>query len=125
MTIREAIEAVDALVTNVFTEREKIEWLSALDGMIKTEIIDTHEGAENVIFLGYDPNTVEEGTVLLAPEPYARELYVTYLQSKMDYYNGESRRYNNSLAAFEAAYTAFARWYHKTHLPISKKRKYW
>ena len=126
MTIQEVLDAVDQLVPNAFSFEEKVAWLSTLDGMIKAEIIDTHEGAEKVSFEGYDVRIQHiEDSVLLAPEPYAHDLYVKYLQSQMDYFNGESKRYNNSLAAFEAAYTAFARWYNKTHLPISKKRKYW
>lgn len=126
MTIEAVLDAVDQLVPNAFSFEEKVAWLSALDGTVKAEIIDTHEPDEAFVYMGpYTEDMNPEDVVLLASEPYAYDLYIKYLQCQMDYFNGESKRYNNSLAAFEAAYTAFARWYHRTHLPISKKRKYW
>ena len=124
MKIIEAINAIDTLKPNGYTQTEKIGWLSYLDGMIKTEIIDTHEGAEEISFSGYDENT-DLDTELLAAEPFGRDLYIKYLENQMDYYNGETEKYNNSLTMYQAAYLAFARWYNRSHLPISKKRKYW
>ena len=44
MTINEAISKVDALKVNTYGRKEKIDWLSTLDGIIKKEIIDFHEG---------------------------------------------------------------------------------
>lgn len=48
MKISEAITKIDALKFNTYTQSEKIAWLSTIDGMIKREIIDTHEGADKV-----------------------------------------------------------------------------
>lgn len=124
MKIIEAINAIDTLKPNGYTQMEKIGWLSYLDGMIKAEIIDTHEGAEGIRFFGYDENT-DLDTELLAAEPYGRDLYIKYLENQMDYYNGETEKYNNSLVMYQAAYLAFARWYNRNHLPLSQKRKYW
>ena len=50
MKIIEAIDTIDAQKHNTYSYREKVAWLSRLDGMIKRLIIDTHEGGENVIF---------------------------------------------------------------------------
>lgn len=124
MKIIEAINMIDALKPNGYTQAEKIRWLSALDGTIKKEILDLHEGAENISFSGYDEDTAPE-TPLLAEEPYDRELYLKYLEMQIDYYNGETARYNNSLTMYQAAYTAFARWYNRTYSPLSQKRKFW
>lgn len=43
MTVMEAINRVDAVKPNAYKQQEKIRWLSILDGIIKKEIIDTHE----------------------------------------------------------------------------------
>ena len=44
MTIQEAITQVDTSLSNTYTQKEKIGWLSLLDQRVKTLIIDTHEG---------------------------------------------------------------------------------
>ena len=46
MTIQEAINKIDTLKPNSYSNADKIAWLSNLDGIIKEEIIDTHEGGE-------------------------------------------------------------------------------
>ena len=38
MTIREAIEKLDALVFNTYSDQEKREWLSTVDANIKREV---------------------------------------------------------------------------------------
>ena len=124
MKIIEAINAIDTLKPNNYTQMEKIGWLSYLDGVIKTEIIDTHAGKEQYSFSGYDENT-DPDTELLAAEPYGKDLYIKYLENQMDYHNGETELYQNSLLMFQDAYTAFANWYNRCHLPISRKRKFW
>lgn len=43
MKLIEAINRADELRPNDFTREQKIAWLSALDGIIKNEITDTHE----------------------------------------------------------------------------------
>ena len=52
MQLLEAINKIDALKPNTYSPDEKIWWLSELDGMIKKEIIDTHEGGKSVEFDG-------------------------------------------------------------------------
>ena len=49
MTIMEAINRIDAIKPNGYPQLEKIRWLSTLDGNIKANIIDTHEGGEKVV----------------------------------------------------------------------------
>ena len=114
MKIIEAINRADALKFNNYTQQEKVAWLSALDGKIKAEIIDTHEG-EEVAFTGYDDNTPLD-TVLLAPAPYD-ELYIRWIEAQVDYCNGEIGKYNNSINMFNTEYSQFNRWYNRTHKP--------
>lgn len=121
MTIIEAISHIDILKPNRYSQLEKISWLSTLDGIIKKEIIDTHEGGEDVKFEGYKDTTFL-ATELLAPAPYD-EVYIHYLEMKIDYANGEYGKYNNSMAMYNRAYSAFARYYNRTHMPKGNKFK--
>ncbi len=120
MTIIEAINKIDSLKPNTYTQNEKIKWLSALDALIKKEILDTHEG--DITFDGYTDYTPID-TVLIAKEPYD-EMYIYWLESKIDYYNAEYAHYNNSVAAFGNMYSEFSRYYNRTHKPKTKKIKY-
>ncbi len=124
MKTMEAIASIDELKPNGYSLEVKLAWLSYLDGMIKREIIDTHQGAEMTEFTAYDVNT-DEQTELLVQEPFAQELYISFLENQIDYFNGETAKYNNSLMKYQGAYAAYSRWYNRTHLPIGAKRKYW
>lgn len=114
MTVMEAINHVDAVKPNGYRQSEKIRWLSYLDGIIKKEIIDTHEGGEKVSFSGYTDNSLM--TELLVPAPYD-DIYIKWLEAQIDYANGEYGKYNNSITMYNNAYMAFAKAYNREHLP--------
>ena len=122
MKIIEAITKIDALKPNNYTTENKIAWLSVLDGIIKEEIIDTHEGGEEITFNGYDENT-QNDTVLLVPSPYD-DIYVRWLEAQIDYSNGEYGRYSNSMTMYNAAYLAYERYYNRNHMPLGNSFKY-
>lgn len=122
MTIIEAIQAVDSLKPNTYSQPEKIMWLSELDGTIKAEIIDTHEGGEDIVFDGYDENTPLK-TELIVTAPYDR-IYKSWLESRIDYANGEFTRYNNSVTVFNTDYLSFQRAYNRKHMPKGSKIKF-
>lgn len=122
MTIIEAINKIDALKPNNYSQPDKIAWLSTLDGIIKKEIIDTHEGSEKVTFKGYDATTALD-TVLLVPAPYD-DVYVRWLEAQIDYANGEYGKYNNSITMYNAAYAEYAGYYNRKHMPKGAKLKY-
>ena len=122
MTLIEAINRIDTLKPNAYGQPEKVKWLSTLDGIIKKEIIDTHEGADKVTFNGYDDNTVLT-TELLVPAPYD-DIYLRWLDAQIDYANGEYSRYNNDVQAYNDAYLAFEKYYNRTHMPKGKKFKF-
>jgi hypothetical protein len=153
MTIMEALYRIDELKPNSYSQTQKIKWLSSLDGLIYTEIIETHEdnpfdtdeGGVNARSLNSLQEDGEEGTapitpipsdkvpgygededlstVLLVPAPYD-DIYVRWLEAQIDYTNGEYGKYNNSIAMYNAAYTAFANYYNRTHMPKGKKFKF-
>lgn len=122
MTISEAIARVDSLKPNSYSDNDKIGWLSLADGMIKNNIIDTHEGGEDVIFNGYDENTSID-TELIVKAPYD-EMYLSWLSSKIDFFNGEYARYNNNITRFNDTLTAYKNYYTRTHMPKGKTIKY-
>ena len=122
MTLLEAINRIDVLKPNGYSQAEKIQWLSNLDGIIKREIIDTHEGGDGVTFNGYTEET-SLTTELLVPAPYD-DVYLRYLEAQIDYANGEYTKYNNSSEAYNTAYSNFQRCYNRTHMPKGRKFKF-
>ena len=121
-TIIEVINRIDNLKPNRYDQAAKVKWLSTLDGMVKKEIIDTHEGGEDIIFNGYTDETPLT-TNLIIPAPYD-DAYIRYLEMQIDYANGEYPKYNNSAEAFNEVYTAFKRYYNRTHMPKGKNLKF-
>ena len=121
MTINEAITRLDSLKPNGYTLPDKIGWLSIVDGMIKNNIIDTHEGGEAVTVNGYNDDTPLD-TELIVKAP-SDELYLSWLSSKVDYYNGEYLKYNNNIVRYNDTLTAYANYYNRTHMPKGKKIK--
>lgn len=122
MTIMEVLYRIDEVKPNSYSQPEKIKWLSTLDGVIKSEIVDTHEGGEGVVFNGYNEDS-DLATELLVPAPYD-DIYLRWLETQIDYANGEYGKYNNSMAMYNTAYTSFANYYNRTHMPKGKKLKF-
>ena len=121
MKIIEAINGIDSLKHNTYSESDKVAWLSRLDAMVKKHIIDTHEGDE-VTFTGYDDIT-DLQTELLVPAPYD-EVYLRWMEAQIDYHNGEYDRYNNAMDMFHTAYEGYQNYYNRTHMPKGKKYKF-
>ncbi len=122
MTIIGAINKIDSLKPNGYSQSDKISWLSQLDGLIKKQIIDTHEGGESVTFSGYDDSTILD-TELIAEAPYD-SVYLSWLEACIDYANGEYVRYNNTATKYNIDFSEFERYYNRTHMPIGKKLKF-
>lgn len=122
MTILEAINRVDTTKPNSYTQTEKVDWLSTLDGIIKNEIINTHEGGEAIVFEGYTPDTNLD-TELLVPAPYD-DIYIRWLEARIDYANGEYNKYNNSSMAYNATFEKYSNYYNRINMPIGKKFKF-
>ena len=112
MTTSAAIAACDRMRPNTFAYGEKEAWLRELEARIREEIVRTHEGAE--AFLA---GRAQEGEdALLASSPH-ESLYLFYLLARIDLMNGETARYNESAALFNAQYDAFSAAYNRAHRP--------
>ena len=117
MTIIEAINQLDSLKHNTYSQNDKIRWLSGLDWMVKKQIIDTHAGSDQITFTGYD-ETSDINTELLIPAPYD-EVYLRWLEAQIDYANGEYGKYNNAITMFNTAFDAFSKYYTRNNMPVS------
>lgn len=122
MTIIEAINKIDSLKYNTYSQEDKVDWLSRLDWMVKRQIIDTHEGAEAVSFTGYDADK-DLHTVLLIPAPFD-EVYLRWLEAQIDYTNGETDKFNASIIMYNTAYEAFENYYNRNHMPAKKGNRF-
>lgn len=115
MTLQEVINTVqkirnEKLLTNEFI----IKKISEVEWKIKREIIDMHEGGENVQFSGYGASDVNKE--LIAPEPYS-SLYVNWILYQLDLAGNESFNATNSQNLFYRDYYSFSAWYTRTHMP--------
>lgn len=122
MKINDAINRLDALIHNTYSNSDKVEWLSRLDTMVKKQIIDNHEGSEAVAFSGYDDST-DDKTELLAPAPYD-EMYLRWLEAQIHYHNGEYEKYNNAIILFNTAFEAYAAYFTRSHKPVSYGKRF-
>lgn len=121
MEIIEVINLLDKVKPNNYSVSDKVKWLSKLDGIIKAEIIDTHEYGEDVVFEGYTEDNLNQELIVKAPY---NDVYIRWLESQIDYANGEYTKYNNTSIAFNNAYASFERYYNRTHMPKETKMKY-
>jgi hypothetical protein len=120
--IIEAINRLDALKFNTYTQDDKVDWLSRLDSMVKKQVVDTHEGAEAVSFSGYTADTPID-TILLVPAPYD-EVYLRWMEAQIDYHNGEYDKYNNAIIMFNTAFEAYKNYYNSAHKPVQRGRRF-
>lgn len=122
MTIAQALERIDSLKRNTYHISDKVEWLSRMDMMVKRLIIDTHEGAGETVFEGYNDRT-DRDTELLVPAPFD-EVYLLWLESQINYYNGEYEKYNASILMYQAAYAKYEDYYRRNHMPKSSGARF-
>lgn len=122
MTIKECIDIVDNIKPNQYTVKDKVMWLSFIDEIIINEVLKTHEGYDGRYddFEGYSEDKLS--VPLIVPSPYDR-LYTAYLKMKIDSENGETARYNNSVALYNTYMLEYRKYYNKTHLPLNATNK--
>ena len=122
MTIKECIDIVDNIKPNQYSIRDKVMWLSFLDEIIINEVLKTHEGYDERYdsFEGYTEDKLS--VPLIVPSPYDR-LYTAYLKMRIDGENGETARYNNSMAMYNTYMLEFRKHYNKTHMPLSTTQR--
>lgn len=120
MTIAEVIAKTDELSPNQYSTDQKIGWLSTLDGQIYHSIIMTHDRRCCYFFPpdGYDTDDYD----LIIKPPYAEDIYVNYLLSRIAQANSEITKYNQYAALHNQALDSWTAWYTQTHMPITRGR---
>lgn len=109
MTPNKAIEIIDRLKPNSYSEEDKLRWINELDTMVQRLVIQTDEIKQ----LSYPEDMDKE---LLIPSPYD-DCYTLFLEAKIDYYNREYGNYNNSAMMFETQYSEYKKDYIR-HNPV-------
>ena len=108
MTPNKAIEIVDSLKPNSYSEEDKLRWINELDGMVQRLVIQ----ADNINQYSYPEDMDKE---LLIPAPFD-DVYTLFLEAKIDYYNREYGNYNNSAMMFEAQFSEYKKAYIREHM---------
>ena len=141
MRAYEAITEANELSPNQYGNDLKLRWLRDLDGRIWHELMERREAPEktapwpspldtgeetdelsmsdNETFGSGESASAEEAfadteIVLLVPEPWARDVYVNYLLSRVAQADAEAERYNLYASFFNIAYGEYAAWYNRT-----------
>jgi len=126
MKLQQAIDRVDEMRPNMQSRSLKIDWLSELDGLIWTELIEKHwlkpgEETRMASMPEYDDDTDAE-TKLLVPAPYDN-IYLYWLMAKIDEQTLETEKYNNDRAMFNASYESFSDYWTRNHMPKTHVRE--
>lgn len=114
MTVRQAIDRLQALKPHQYGDETVAGWLSDLDGRLYANYCLGHEGMES---LAHGPYTADaDDAELMVKEPYT-DLYIRYMAAQVDYYNAEFARYNNSMVMYNMMLAEYANWINRTHMP--------
>ena len=113
MNLRELLVEVDQLRPNAFADAEKIRMVNTVEGRIYKDILSKYEGEEPV-FVPFAEG--QEERELVVPVPFT-DVYVFYLISMVDFYNGDSNKYNDSMILYNDAWENYAAYYLQTHTP--------
>ncbi|MCI7639157.1 MAG: hypothetical protein MSS60_04945 [Clostridiales bacterium] len=109
MTVRQAIERIDSIVRNTYTNEEKVFWLSNLDAQIATFILKTIPPYKEQ----YEQN-MDSG--LLAEPPFDM-MYIHWLEAQIAYANGEIERYSNAISVYQQEYDSYANYVARNTTP--------
>lgn len=107
MTPNKAIEIIDRLRPNPYSEEDKLRWINELDGMVQRLVIQSDEIKQ----YSY-PEDMD--TELLIPAPFD-DVYTLFLEAKIDYHNREYANYNNSAMMFESQFSEYKKAYIREH----------
>ena len=118
MTIELAIKKTDELMPNDVEQRDKVSWLSMLDGMVYRDVWLCHDILRDREFTRYTPETPVD-TELLIPEPYD-EIYRWYLEMHICDVNGEVQKYNNASAKYNTALLAYMDYCNRSYRPVPR-----
>ena len=103
MTAHSCIALVDTLVPNAVPETLKRRWLSELEGHILVNIRNHDPEALNIT------GEADEDIPLSLPFPFDR-VYWMYLAAMVDFFNGDTSRYEETATLADNALEDYAKW---------------
>ena len=105
MKLKDAIERVSGVKPHAIPEEALTEWINEVEGMVQLDVMLL----DPLGLIRYDWEK-DQDTELLVNPPHDK-LYISYLEAKIDYKNGEYDKYQASQAMFEEHYLDFTIWY--------------
>ena len=114
MKVREILTEIDQTRPNAYTDAEKIRWLNIIEGRVYTDIMSKADDGLNWTFIPFEEG--QEERELVVPAPFT-ELYSFFLMSRIDFYNGDSARYNDTMVLLNNAWDEFAAYYRENNKP--------
>lgn len=105
MTLSDVISSVDEIKPNAFSNETKTKWINEVEGMVQTQVF-------LMVPMGLVQYTYDQdkNAILLVDPPHDK-LYPAYLEAKIDYANGEYKKYQNTMQMFNSFFSEFMRWY--------------
>lgn len=119
MTIAELIAYVDTIRPNAYDKDVMTGWLNEIERQVWEQIISRavpEKGTDPIEYQGPYDYEMDAEKELLVDDTH-KDVYVTYILSKMDYANMELDRYNADAAMHQAAWDSYAAEYRRNHLP--------
>lgn len=113
MNIREVLATIDQLRPNAYTDAEKIAMLNTIEGRVYTDIFQKAEGFEGE-FIPFEEG--QEERELAVPAPFT-DVYKYYLMAQIDFLNGDSGRYNDTMVLLQNAWDEYAAYYRENNKP--------
>lgn len=111
MTPNKVIERISSVSPDAYSEENKLQWISELDGMVRRLVYQEDEGKPYKF-----PEDMD--TELLIPAPF-EGLYELYVMSKIDFHNQEWGKYNNSATTFHSLFDDYKKAYIRENMPKS------
>lgn len=102
--IQEIINKVDELKPNSYSNEQKTEWISKVEGIINAELFEVPE--EGLLVLDYE---LDKDKMLRALHPY-KDIYEYYVMAMIDFNNNDIEAYTNSMEMFNATYEEYAKY---------------
>lgn len=115
MTIQDVITNIDNIKPNQYDEGTKLDWINQIENKVY-QMMKLRKGSEDI----KKPHITIESDydeTLLIPDTYS-DIYMHYLSAKIDYYNGETKRYNNSMIMFNSSMEEFENYWYRQHPQI-------
>ena len=113
MTIREVIDWVDGVKPNAFTDMDKVGWINALEGRLCANVFLMPPVEIAQLRYSYPGDL---NTELLVVSPHD-DIYIYWLQAKIDEANGEYNKFANTMTIYNEHYGDFVRWFGNLYDP--------